>query len=78
MSRNDHYMIFFLSGYLLIMCTMLQIDAAFQYAFWMLLFSPVLLFWVVYTVKNKTRFGRKHKSNTTFMYGHEKNNPTNL
>ena len=74
MFRNDRYIIYFLSVYLIILCILLQFNTVFQYAFWMLMISPVLLYWVFYTFKYKSGVGKKQNRNITFMYGHEKNN----
>ncbi len=77
MFRNDLTAVYFLSVYLIIWCILLQFDNAIQYAFWMLLISPVLLFWIVYTVKNKSRITRQEKENKHIIYDHDKTDRSN-
>ncbi len=55
MPQNDLKSVYFVSVYLLLYCILLQIESTFHYAFMMLLFSPILIFWMVYTV---LRYGR--------------------
>jgi len=50
MLRNDLYAVYFVSGYLFLYDILLMFPATFPYAVILLLFSPVLIAWMVYTV----------------------------
>lgn len=56
------------TAYLIIYCLLLQFDNSLQFAFMMLLFSPVLVVWMVYTVLKHGKFNGPSLGDREFGY----------
>ncbi len=50
MLRKDIFWVVFVTCYLFVYCILLQFDATFVYAVRMLIFSPLLLCWLVFMI----------------------------
>lgn len=72
MLRNDTFSVVFVTLYVFIYCVLLQFDSTLSFAIGMLLFSPFLIFWMVYTVLKYGKYNGKTLGNDEFGY-HDKN-----
>ncbi|MDQ3051658.1 MAG: hypothetical protein M3Q95_12285 [Bacteroidota bacterium] len=63
MLQNEFNPVYFVSGYVLLYCILLQFEGAFHYAFIMLLFSPILIFWMTYIVLRYGNYNDKNLCN---------------
>jgi hypothetical protein len=71
MLRNGLFSVSFVTGYLVTYIILLSIQSTLIYAIGMLLFSPVLVLWMVYTVLKYGKYDGKELGNDEFGY-HDK------
>ena len=68
MLGNDTLSVSFFTIYLLAYCILLQFEAAFAYAFGMLLFLPVILVWFVFTLLKHGKYTGPELGEAEFGY----------
>jgi len=68
MMPKDVFSAVFVTAYLLIYCELLQFESTKGIAFLMLLFSPFLLLWMVYTVLKHGQYNGKELGKEEFGY----------
>ena len=68
MLRNDIFAVSFVSIYLFIYCELLQFENTQIYGFVMLLFSPFLICWMVYTVLKHGKYNGPELGDEEFGY----------
>jgi hypothetical protein len=71
MLRKDIFSVSFVSIYLLTYIVLLSFESTLPYAVGMLLFSPLMILWMVYTVLKHGKYGGKELGNDEFGY-HDK------
>ncbi|MDO9188115.1 MAG: hypothetical protein Q7W13_19065 [Bacteroidia bacterium] len=68
MLRNDTFSIVFVTLYVFIYCVLLQFESTLSFAIGMLLFSPFLIFWMVYTILKYGKYNGKGLGDDEFGY----------
>ncbi|MES2373783.1 MAG: hypothetical protein V4557_14480 [Bacteroidota bacterium] len=68
MLRNDVFSAGFVTIYLILYCLMLQFDNTKNYGMMMLLFSPFLICWMVYTVLKHGKYSGRQLGDEEFGY----------
>ena len=68
MFRNDIFSVVLATFYLVIYCVMLQFEATIGYATLMLLFSPLLICWMVYVVLKHGKYNGPELGDDEFGY----------
>lgn len=68
MLRNDIFFVSFVTFYVFIYCVLLQFESTLSFAIGMLLFSPLLIFWMVYTILKYGKYNGKGLGNDEFGY----------
>ena len=68
MLRNDSFSAGVVTVYLLIYVVLLQFNHTQNFAFFMLLFSPLLICWMVYTILKHGKYHGKELGNDEFGY----------
>lgn len=68
MLRNDTFSVVFVTLYVFTYCVLLQFESTLSFAIGMLLFSPFLVFWMVYTILKYGKYNGKGLGNDEFGY----------
>ena len=68
MLRNDIFSAGMVSFYLFIYCILLQFETTFSYAMGMLLFSPCILAWMIYTILKHGKYTGEELGDQEYGY----------
>lgn len=68
MLRNDTFSVVFVTLFVFIYCVLLQFESTLSFAIGMLLFSPFLIFWMVYTILKYGKYNGKELGKDEFGY----------
>jgi Flp pilus assembly protein TadB len=74
MFRNSTFAAVFVTVFLLVYCVMLHVPALMMYAEMMLMFSPLLIVWMVYAIVKDTRHERNELNEEEFGYADKDKN----
>jgi hypothetical protein len=68
MLRNEFFSVYLTTLYLLVYSILLQFEASVNYAIAMLLFSPLIICWMVYSVLKHGEYNGRELGNDEFGY----------